>query len=33
VKADADAYALSDAFKAVDVDTMTAQLFDQAVPA
>lgn len=33
VKADADAYALSDAFKAVDVDTMAAQLFDQAVPA
>jgi NitT/TauT family transport system substrate-binding protein len=33
VKADADAYELSDAFKAVDVDTMQAQLFDQAVKA
>lgn len=31
VKADADAYPLSDAFKAVDVDNVAAHLFDQAV--
>lgn len=33
VKADADAYALTDAFKAIDVENVRAHLFDQAVPA
>jgi NitT/TauT family transport system substrate-binding protein len=33
VKADADAYPLSDAFKAIDVAAVSASLFDQAVPA
>jgi NitT/TauT family transport system substrate-binding protein len=33
VKADADAYKLSDAFAAIDVENVKAHLFDQAVPA
>jgi ABC-type sugar transport system ATPase subunit len=32
VKADADAYKLSDAFAAIDVDNVKAHLYDQAVP-
>ena len=32
VKADADAYKLSDAFAAIDVENVKAHLFDQAVP-
>ena len=32
VKADADAYKLSDAFAAIDVENVKAHLYDQAVP-
>ena len=33
VKADADAYAVSEAFQSIDVEAVSASLFDQAVPA
>jgi NitT/TauT family transport system substrate-binding protein len=33
VKADADAYPLTDAFKAIDVEAVKAHLYDQAIPA
>ena len=33
VKADADGYALSEAFAAIDVEKVKAGLYDQAVPA